>query len=398
MAVTFALVATGLIGVAGVALDYARLSNIQSSLQSAADAAALAGAKEMSLADANQESVPEIVMAVVRKYADAEGAAEAAAEAKVHSDPLQVEVRLERRISLYFGGLFGMPSTTVQALSIAQVVGQPNICVLALEANEPSAINLMHNARLTGSNCAVFSNSTSASGFAVAQGAQLVASTVCSAGGIAGRGSIAPAPYQDCPQFEDPLANRPEPDVGRCDYTATVISASTATLRPGTYCRGLQIFGQSKVRFEPGVYIIKDGPFLVAGSSEIVGEGVGFFLTGNTFFKFDPLSRIALSAPKSGPLAGLLFFGSRSQSRSLINTILSNHAQVLTGTIYLPTSTFVADSVARIGAESAYTAIVTRRIVLRDGPHLVLNTRYSETEVPVPEGIKAAGQPVRLIK
>jgi Flp pilus assembly protein TadG len=398
IAVTFALLASAAVCAVGLSIDYARVTLIQTTMQGAADAAAFAGAKEMSLADANNENVPEVVNAVVRKYVDADGAAEAKAETKIHGQPIQVEVRLERRVALYFGGLFGMSSTKVEALSIAQVVGQPNLCVLALETREPAAINMAHNSRLTGSNCAVFSNSNSASGFAVAQGAQLVASTVCSAGGITGRGSIAPAPYQDCPQFEDPLGGRPEPSIGRCDYTAKIILARTVTLKPGTYCLGLTILGLSKVTFEPGVYIIKDGPFLVAGASEITGHGVGFFLTGISIFTFDPLTRIELSAPTSGPLAGLLFFGSRKQSKLLINTILSDRAHVMTGTIYLPTTTFIADSIARIGSDSAYTAIVSRRILLMDGPHLVLNTRYSETNVPVPEGIKAAGQPVRLIK
>lgn len=398
VAITFALVFTGAIGAVGLSIDYARLTHMQTTMQGAADAAAFAAAKEMSLADAKQENIPEIVKAVVRKYADADGALESKAETEIRNQPLQVEVRLEKRVALYFGGLFGMPSTTVEVLSIAQVVGQPNLCVLALEGREPAAINMTHNARLTGSNCAVFSNSSSGGGFAVASGAQLVASTVCSAGGIVGQGSIAPAPYQDCPQFEDPLGGRPEPTIGRCDHIAKIVAARTVTLKPGTYCLGLSILGLSKVTFEPGVYIIKDGPFLVAGASEITGHGVGFFLTGISIFTFDPLTRIELSAPTAGPLAGLLFFGSRSQSKLLINTILSDRAHVMTGTIYLPTTTFVADSLAQIGSDSAYTAIVSRRLLLMDGPHLVLNTRYSETDVPVPEGIRAAGQPVRLVK
>ena len=345
VAIIFSLVFATAVGAVGFSLDYARLTHIQTTMQSAADAAAFAGAKEMSLADAKQENIPEIVKAVVRKYSDADGAIGSTAETKIRNQPLQVEVRLERPVNLYFGGLFGKSSTTVEVLSIAQVVGQPNLCVLALEGREPAAINMTHNARLTGSNCAVFSNSSSAGGFSVASGAQLVASTVCSAGGIVGQGSIAPAPYQDCPQFEDPLGDRPEPSVGRCDHTAKIIAGRAVTLRPGTYCLGLTIAGLSKVTFEPGVYIIKDGPFLVAGSSEITGHGVGFFLKGISIFTFDPLTRIELSAPTSGPLAGLLFFGSRSQSKLLINTILSDRAHVMTGTIYLPTTTFVAELV-----------------------------------------------------
>ena len=97
-------------------------------------------------------------------------------------------------------------------------------------------------------------------------------------------------------------------------------------------------------------------------------------------------------------MAGLLFFGSRSQSKLLINTILSSNAQKMLGTLYLPNTSLVVESLARVGGESAYTAIVARRLVLLDNPHLVLNSNYGDTDVPVPDGIKGAGQPVMLVK
>jgi hypothetical protein len=398
VAVTFAISAMFLVCTVGMTIDYARLSNMRQSMQNAADAAAFAGAKELSLADARRENVPEVVKAVVQKYIDADGGGAALSSATVRDNPLQVEVLLRTSIGLYFGGLFGKDSSDVSVVSIAQVMGRPNICVLALDPSESGVISMMHAARMTGSNCAVFSNSSSGSGLIVHDSAQLTAATVCSAGGISGRGSIAPAPYQDCPHFEDPLIDRPEPNSSGCDHSKKVISNSTELLQPGVYCSGLQIMGTSKVTFAPGVYVIKDGPLAVAGQSEIVGHGVGFFLAGESNFFFNGQTSVELSAPTRGPLAGLLFFGSRSQSDRMTSTIRSAKAQVLTGTIYLPMAALVVDSIGSVASDSAYTAIVVRRLKLFDGPHLVLNTRYSDTKVPVPEGIRSAGQPVRLIE
>jgi hypothetical protein len=56
------------------------------------------------------------------------------------------------------------------------------------------------------------------------------------------------------------------------------------------------------------------------------------------------------------------------------------------------------DANAPVADKSAYTAIVARMLTLYGGPHLVLNTNYEQTDVPVPDGIKGVGQPVQLAK
>ena len=97
-------------------------------------------------------------------------------------------------------------------------------------------------------------------------------------------------------------------------------------------------------------------------------------------------------------MAGLLFFGSRNQSKTFTHTILSRNAQKLVGTIYLPNNAFIVDGDAAVGSNSAYTAIVARRVELRAGPHLVLNSNYDQTDVPVPDGIRGATEPARIVQ
>ena len=401
LGIMLALTAPVLVAFVGLAIDYGFATSQRSTMQGAADAAALAGAKELSLSDSKRENVDAVVKSVVAAYVQENGnslQAEPRIETQIAKEPLRVTVKLNTAYTSLIGSNFGMAVTEIGVQAVARVAGQPNICVLALEPRELGAVSLTNNANLTGKNCAVFSNSRSASGLTVSHGANLTATTVCSAGGILGNGHIYPPPYQDCPQFSDPLAARPEPKSQGCDHIATIILNQERVLRPGVYCLGLTITGFSRVTFMPGVYVIKNGPFLVALSSQIKGEGVGFFLQGVSFFVFDPLTKIELSAPTDGPMAGLLFFGSRSQSKLLINTILSSSAQVMLGTIYLPTTSLVVDSLAQVGGKSAYTAIVARRLTLLDGPQLILNSNYEATNVPVPEGIRGAGQPAQLIK
>jgi hypothetical protein len=399
IAVLFALSAPVLLAIAAVAVQFAIAMHRESTMQAAADAAALAGAKELGLADATRSNVDAVVRSVVQSFvaANSGGDFTPIIDTKVTGDPQQVEVHIRATMTSFLHG-FGISIPELNARAVARVAGRPNICALALERSEAGAFWLESNARMTGNECAAFSNSRASSGMVVRDSARLTASAVCTAGGLSGSGMIDPEPYLDCPQFDDPLANRPEPPSGGCDHMAKVVLNQTTTLQPGVYCLGLTIAGLSRVTFEPGVYVIKDGPFLVTLSSSIEGDGDGFFLKGAAFFTFDPLTTIKLSAPKTGPMAGLLFFGSRTQSTLLQNIILSNNAQTLIGTIYLPRNSFVADALAQIGGDSSYTAIVARRILLLDGPHLVLNSDYDGTDIPVPDGIRGSGQPVTLVK
>lgn len=97
-------------------------------------------------------------------------------------------------------------------------------------------------------------------------------------------------------------------------------------------------------------------------------------------------------------MAGLLVFVSRSQKDSLQYKILSDDARVMVGTVYVPKGELIIDASNPIADQSAYTAVVADKMRLYGGPHLVLNTKYSDTDVPVPDGIRGAGQPVVLAR
>jgi hypothetical protein len=85
-------------------------------------------------------------------------------------------------------------------------------------------------------------------------------------------------------------------------------------------------------------------------------------------------------------MAGFLFFGDRASPLRLF-VIHSNDARNLLGTIYLPHGVLLVDASRPVADRSAYTVIVAERIVVQDGPTLVLNADYNGTDVPVPKGV-----------
>lgn len=405
MLVKFAMLTPILFGATAFTIDYSVLHNQQSRLQGAADAGALAAAKELGLSDAKTENVQAIVQAVVESYLRDNqdtpyGGGTLSVSATLKNEPLEVDVVATQTINLPFGGTSGISNNELSAHAVARIAGRPNVCVLGLDPSEVGTISLEQNALVTGRNCAVFSNSSHVNGLKSKNSARLSASLICSRGGKDGaRGSFVPDPIVDCPSFDDPLAGRPEPIVEACLETDLVVSGQTRTLTPGTYCGGLQITNASAVTLTPGIYVIKDGPLTVDGGSSIEGENTGFFFIGaGATFDFASQSSISLTAPVDGPMAGLLMFEGRSQPTNKSHKIMSNDARVLLGTIYLPRSELRIDATSPIADESAYTAVVARTMKLYGGPHLVLNTNYDQTDVPVPEGIKGAGQPVALVE
>lgn len=401
IALKFALVLPVLLGITGVTVDYTVILDQRSRLQSAADAASIAAARELGLADAKTENVQSIVEAVVKAYlADNHRSADVRISAAVGNSPLQVNVTATQSPDTPFGSGFGIGEAELTVESSARIAGRPNICVLGLDPSEMGTIYLEKNARVTGNDCAVFSNSSHVSGIKSKNSARLKASLICSRGGKDGsKGNFEPDPIVDCPSFDDPLASRPEPTVGACVETKLTISAQTRTLMPGTYCGGLTITKDSEVTLQPGIYVIKDGPLVVEGRSSVTGQGTGFFFTGTgAVFTFAAASSISLSAPAEGPMAGLLMFEGRNQSKNAQHKILSDDARVLLGTIYLSRGELHVDATSPIADQSAYTAIVARTMRLYGGPHLVLNTNYDMSPIPVPEGIKGAGQPLALVK
>lgn len=394
---TAALLLPVVIACVGLSVDYISASTARQQLQAAADAAALAGAKELSLSEINLASIDGVAKTVLDDLVKGESVAGAHVSTEVDDDPISVKVMAHKDLDTLFGRLMGEPTVRVAVHSVARVLGKPNICILGLDSSASGTIRLDNLASVVGHNCSVFSNSKSSGGLQANGNSSMSASFVCSAGGVAGKkDAFQPLPMEDCPSFDDPLSDRPEPEAAACIATDLVVDQST-TLAPGTYCGGLEISGRHDVALEPGVYVIKDGPLKVDKGANLHGAAVGFYLTGSgAELQFDSDSTISLEASEDGVMAGLLFFESRLQSTSATHQLMSDDARVMVGTIYLPQGRLLIGGSSQVGGESAYTAIVARTLEVEDGPTVVLNTDYDLTNVPVPEGIRGTGEPVKL--
>jgi hypothetical protein len=281
--------------------------------------------------------------------------------------------------------------TPVKVTATAALAGAKNLCVMALSPSNNKALHLDKSAAITANGCSVYSDSSHNIGLTVDNSASIHADVTCSVGGIKQIGTIVPAGITDCAVVPDPLLDRAPPNVGNCDFTDKVIVSGVALLLPGRYCGGIKISGNATVAFAPGTYIISDGPFQVAGTANVVGVHVGFYLTGNNaLIDFRDQAMISFTGPRDGSMAGLMFFEDRKQPLDGKHEISSSNVKNLTGTIYLPQGYLLVDPSGSVAGSSAFTAIVAQRIELSSSGNLVLNSNYGGTDVPVPSSIKSS--------
>ena len=424
-AVLFAVTCAMLLLTVGGAVDYMRLVSMKSDMQSVADGAAIMSARAITVAQTDEASIKAIATNYVQAYADG-NISNSTVEVDVDLDRRRVELKMTLQPNTDFQTPF--VGKVLNTTSTAEVIGQMPLCVLGLDSDSQETLDLNANSLLTGIDCAVYSNSKSPRGISVDAGGTLSAGMVCTAGG--GSGDISPSLTKDCPPLDDPLSGRAQPDASTCTYTDKalgidrsqlttengqwrLITMDTAgeqsgvnrdiaqptldldstqrqvvVLSPGVYCGGLLIGGGYDVELEPGIYVMKDGPLFVDGTVRLHGSHVGVYFSGegSTLFVGSGTS-IHLTAPTDGILAGLLFYQDRSNEVGQRFAILSDDAHVLTGTIYLPVGDLIVDSDEAIADQSAYTAIVARRLTLFTGPRLVLNSDYDATDVPAAVGV-----------
>jgi hypothetical protein len=424
VALIAAAVSPAIFGVAAVGVDYVLLNNQKTLLQNAADASALASVKELSLSGAQDEVIKQVgesyalaAFSVGDRTSNGHGSM--STEVLPDQELRQVKVNLSYQWKPFMAHLFDVGVTPIKVSATAKLAGSALTCIVGLMQPQriaKSSIHLDNRSVINAGDCAVFSNSVSRYGLRADSRSKLSASNICSAGGVLEFGfgrsaNFSPKPITDCPKIDDPLQDRQPPVVGSCNHESLIVSSNTR-LEPGVYCGGLTIRNGAEVVFEPGIHTIKDGPFRVEDDASINAEKVTFFLTGdNSIIEFEENSTIDISAAETGSTAGLLFYEDRNVNYSFdfnpffpnvrpssvrLHRISSNNARNLLGTLYLSRSILLIDSNAPVADVSAYTAIITGRLWLKEGPTLTLNANYTDTEVPVPDGIM--GNEPALIK
>ncbi len=389
LTVAFGLALGGMAVAAGAALDYSNASTQRYRLQSIADAAAMAGAREFRLGNASDQVIRDSVTNHARA-ALGDLAQTTTIAATADTTAKSASITLSTSVSTYVMHMVGAKLTAVSVSATAKMTGGAPVCVVGLEEMLGTTIELTKSAKLSAPGCAVYSNGKLPNSLVAMNSAVMTANFICSSGGkiAATPGSFSPTPRTDCPILPDPLRSRPLPTPGGCTATNLLVKATTLNLTPGTYCGGLTVDAGAIVNLASGTYIFKDGPLLVKDGGSFTGVNVSLFFSGfGASMKFEPNTTISLTAPRTSDMAGILIAEDRKNPLGQQFEIYSNNARNLLGTIYLPQGRLYIAANNPVSDQSAYTIVVARRFSLSEGPTMVLNTNYGATDIPVPQGV-----------
>jgi len=366
--VAMVLSMTVVIGFLGLGIDFGYLRSVKGRMQSAADAAALAGASELRYGDA---------VAAGKADSATNGFADGVSGVTVtvnnppqtstdphYNDSNYVEAIVSQSVSTHFARIFGVQSVVVQARSEAHLGSSPD-CMYTLNPTAQNA--LLANGSTVHSQCGIVDDS-SASQALLFNGSTVSATSISVVGGDNLNGStVTPTPVTGAASGADPLAYLPKPTVGSCQYTNKQVNGTSAVLSQGVYCSGLLLNG-STVTLNPGLYIISGGSFQVNGSS-VTGNGVTFYITNNASVVINGGNTVSLIAQTTGTYAGILFFQDPSDTQQ---ATLNGSNPVYQGAMYFPAANLLYNGCA---ASTAYSILVASTLQLNGTNYI--NNDYS---------------------
>ena len=162
--------------VAGMAVDYGSASSSATRLQEMADAAAIAAAKELVLANADEDQLQSVAQLSIDTNVEANPSDvldSIRVKASVSASAGTVSVKLSAMHNNVFGGFLNPPKMQIIRHSTAQALGGVKLCILGLHRSENGAIRLEQNAKITANGCAVYSNSRHGNAIINAEGDEI---------------------------------------------------------------------------------------------------------------------------------------------------------------------------------------------------------------------------------
>jgi len=377
MAMLMSMMLVGLFGFVAVAVDTSVWYSTKRRLQTAVDSAARAGAHELDRGGSEEQISAAGAAAAARMgFAPADGAN---IRIEVREDN-SVRAVIRSRAHMYFAKVLRATAPTLSASAAAAAPSAPPPCLTILEPSDAQALNI-DKAKIVAPTCRIQVNSTSAEAMKIAGGATVDAAQICVTGNYSGGGTSVPVDI-GCAPLSDPLAAWVPPDPGPCEFSPNTIKETTTTLKPGVYCKQIQI-DKATVTFLPGIYFLKNGGLKVQGDSVITGKGVGFLLIGDSKIEIEAKSVIDLAAPVDGPMAGFVFAHDRNPKAGLEHKFVAHSDISYEGAVYLPKHYVTYQGHSTSSNIPPFTTYIVGRLKMDGQSELILNNNYAASAVPV---------------
>ena len=381
MTLTYALVITGLVGFAGLAIDVGYLQVVKRQAQSAADAAAMGALRELELGNTGNLTLAGQNDASLNGFTDGQKNT----TVTINNPPLTgayqgnntaVEAVIHRTLPTFFMLIFGQTGVAISARAVGRTTtteGSIGGCIFALNHEAKSTFSINGTSINLNTSCsAIVDSNDDDAAFSMGSGATYYLSNhahvgVVGAWSFGGQSSLIDTTTNKTENpnhnvvIGDPLAKVTAPT----STGLTVQSTSTVTygktsppadnaLQPGIYCGGINFNDSNGVWYtlNPGVYVIAGGGMTINSSAMLKGSAITIYNTaataGNSWGcpsnnAHSPITvtgqaTMNLSAPTSGTYVGMLFFDDRSIYDSRANKLVGGASSTFDGALYFRNS------------------------------------------------------------
>ncbi len=298
-----------LLGFTALAVDMGYLYSTRRRMQTAADAAAVAGATALRDGESYTSAADDV--ASFNGFTNSQNnvtvtVSEPTLPSPYPSDVTYVEVDISQTVPTYFLRVLGYKSMKVGARAVSGAVAGP-ACIYALDPSDSGTFSLTGNANIN-SQCGLIDDSTSSSGLSLTGNITLKATSIGVVGSSfskSGNVTISPQPVENLAALPDPLSGQAKsaaPSAGTCTQQAGKSGSEnwsgnigTLTVPAGVYNGGISISGNvTAVTFSAGNYgnsvnFNGNGGSLVfnPGQYQNGGSGNSITLNGNTATSFN---------------------------------------------------------------------------------------------------------------
>ena len=341
--VLVALLLPLLIGSLGIAIDIGTWLYAHQAVQGAADLAAFSAAT----ATTNRDAISQAnAIAASNGFINNVGGVTVTVNIPPKSgaymkSPTAIEVIVRQPQPLYFADAWVPEPILVSGRAVA-VANAGLGCVLTLNSSADGAASLKGNSTVTLKNCSLYNNSSHPSALSLGGTATLSALTVSVVGGISGASRITTTAgtITKASPTADPYADVVLRPVAGCDQN-DFSAKTTVTIYPGVYCGGMDLNSGAAVTLTPGLYFIDGGSLAVNGGAHLTGSGVTLVFTSYNkptwaVANINANAAINLTAPSSGPTAGIVIFGDRNMPVGKSFKFNGGAIQTFGGAVYLP--------------------------------------------------------------
>lgn len=354
----------------GIAVDFSNGTRQQADLQTAADAAALAGARKLGISEGKEADRETAATATAKQFLASSAGAVLDPEVVSSLDEGSVTVRVSVETPQYFGALIGRETQSISAAAKATfIVDEITGCMIALSSTAPVGIRLEGSPDLSATQCGIWSNSATATSISTQGSGKAKAYEICAVGSLSGRTrGLTPVPETGCDPSPDPFAGRLPAPPTDCRYT-NFVATNGKPLEPGTYCGGINVANNS-VTFNPGLYVLVDGPLQINGSGSVNGAEVSILLTGagaNLHLQGSP--SLTLTAMKTGAMAGIAL-AMADDGRAKTAVLWGSPDVNVTGSMYLPSTHLRLEGSPSLTLSGAHDKLAAHSFSLIGSPEL----------------------------